>query len=177
MGAYDNDQQPGPVSESRRGFLKIAIAALTFMSGVVLGLPFIRTIYRSAPVMETGWSEVTKLASLPLNRPTNIRFPTQSEDAFIRGTVVRSVWVVKHSGTELSVYSPVCTHLGCYFAWNQAAERFECPCHGSVFSVDGKVLDGPAPRPLDKLPYKVEDGTLSVKWEHFKSGVSEKVQV
>ena len=86
MGAYDNDQQSGPVSESKRGFLKIAIAALTFMSGVVLGLPFIRTIYRSAPVIETGWSEVTKLASLPLNRPTNIKFPTQSEDAFIRGT-------------------------------------------------------------------------------------------
>ena len=85
MGAYDNDQQSGPVSESRRGFLKIAIAALTFMSGVVLGLPFIRTIYRSAPVMEPGWSEVTKLAALPLNKPTSIRFPTQSEDAFIRG--------------------------------------------------------------------------------------------
>jgi len=177
MGAYDNDQQSDPVSESRRGFLKIAIAALTFMSGVVLGLPFIRTIYRSAPVMESGWSEVTKLASLPLNRPTNTKFPTRSEDAFIRGTVVQSVWIIKHSGTELSVYSPVCTHLGCYFTWNQAAERFECPCHASVFSVDGKVLGGPAPRPLDTLPYKVENGKLSVKWEHFKSGVPEKVQV
>jgi menaquinol-cytochrome c reductase iron-sulfur subunit len=177
MGAYDNDQQSGTVSESRRGFLKLAIAALTFMSGVVLGLPFIRTIYRSAPVTETGWSEVTKLAALPLNRPTNIKFPTRSEDAFIRGTVVQSVWVIKHSETELSVYSPVCTHLGCYFSWNQTTQRFECPCHGSVFSIEGKVLGGPAPRPLDTLSYKVENETLSVKWEHFKSGVPEKVQV
>lgn len=177
MGAYDNDQQSDPVSKERRGFLKIAIAALTFMSGVVLGLPFIRTIYRSAPVMENGWSEVTNLASLPLNRPTNIKFDTQSADAYIRGRSVQSVWIIKHSGTELSVYSPVCTHLGCYFAWNQETGRFECPCHASVFSRDGKVLGGPAPRPLDTLPYKVENGTLSVKWEHFKSGVPEKVQV
>jgi len=177
MGAYDNDRQPDPVSKERRGFLKIAVAALTFMSGVVLGLPFIRTIYRSAPAMETGWSEVAKLAALPLNKPANIKFPTQSADAFIRRTVIQSVWIVKYSETELSVYSPVCTHLGCYFAWNQETERFECPCHGSVFSADGKVLGGPAPRPLDTLPYKVEDGTLLVKWEHYKSSVPEKVQV
>ena len=177
MGAYDDDRQTGPASESKRGFLKLAIAALTFMSGVVLGLPFIRTIYRSAPVMEPGWSEVTKLASLPLGIPTNIKFPTQEEDAFIRGTAVQSVWVIKHSETEISVYSPVCTHLGCYFAWDQESGRFECPCHGSVFSLDGKVLGGPAPRPLDTLPNRVENGMLMVKWEHFKSGVPEKVQV
>src|SRR5574340_1614210 len=99
MCAYDNGRQQAPLSESRRSFLKIAVAALTFMSGVVLGLPFIRTIYRSAPVKEPGWSEVTKLESLPLGRPVNIKFPTQSEDAFIRGTVVQSVWVIRHSET------------------------------------------------------------------------------
>jgi menaquinol-cytochrome c reductase iron-sulfur subunit len=177
MAEHEDNQQSDPVSEARRGFLKIAIAAMTFMSGVVLGLPFVRTIIRSAPVKEAGWSEVTKLASLPLNKPTNIKFPIQSEDAFIRGTALQSVWIIRHSDTELSVFSPVCTHLGCYFGWNQNAERFECPCHGSVFSIDGKVLGGPAPRPLDTLAYKVDNGTLSVKWEHFKSGAPEKVQV
>ena len=132
---------------------------------------------RSAPVMEPGWSEVAKLASLPLKQTDKHQISGPGQDAFIRGTVIQSVWVIRHSETELSVYSPVCTHLGCYFAWNQTAERFECPCHASVFSADGKVLGGPAPRPLDTLPYKVENGTVSVKWEHFKSGVPEKVQV
>ena len=177
MSDYENDENSGHVSGSRRGFLKIAIATLTFMSGFVLGLPLIRTIYRSAPVTETGWSEVTEVGSLPLNRPVNIKFPTQSEDAFIRGTVVRSVWVIRHSDMELSVFSPVCTHLGCYFTWDRSAERFGCPCHGSVFSIDGKVLGGPAPRPLDTLPHKMENNTLLVKWENFKSGVTEKIQV
>ena len=177
MNADDNDQQSDPIQEARRKFLKIAIAALTFTSGVVLGLPFIRTIYRSAPVKKANWSEVAKLTALPQDRPVSIKFPTLSEDAFVRGHVVRSVWVIKHSETALSVFSPVCTHLGCYFAWNQAAERFECPCHASVFSIDGKVLGGPAPRPLDLLSHKVENNTLFVRWEEFKSGVTEKLQV
>ena len=177
MNAYEDDQQPDPIQEARRKFLKIAIAALTFTSGVVLGLPFIRTIYRSAPVKNTGWSEVAKLAALPLGTPVSVKFPTLSEDAFVRGTVVQSVWVIKHSETELSVFSPVCTHLGCYFAWNQTTERFECPCHASVFSIDGKVLGGPAPRPLDILPHKVQNNALFVRWEEFKSGVTEKIQV
>ena len=177
MGAYDDNQQSDPISEARRRFLKISIGALTFVSSVLMGLPFIRTIYRSAPVKQADWSEVTKIASLPLGIPTNIKFPTRSEDAFIQGTALQSVWIIRHSDTELSVFSPVCTHLGCYFAWNQSSERFECPCHGSIFSADGKVLGGPAPRPLDTLPYKVDNGTLLVKWGHFKSGVPEKVQV
>jgi len=177
MNAYDNDQQSDPILEARRRFLKITIAALTFTSGVVLGLPFIRTILRSAPVKKENWSEVAKLDALPLSKPVNIKFPALDEDAFIRGDVVRSVWVIKHSGAELSVFSPVCTHLGCYFTWNQTAERFECPCHASVFSMDGKVLGGPAPRPLDLLPHKVQNNALFVRWEEFKSGVTEKIQV
>jgi len=177
MSNYENDEESRCVSGSRRGFMKIAIATLASMSGFVLGLPFIRTIYSSGPVAESRWSEVTRVESLPLNKPVNIKFPTQSEDAFIRGTSVHSVWVIRHSGTALAVFSPVCTHLGCYFKWNRSTERFECPCHASVFSIDGKVLGGPAPRPLDTLPHKVENNTLLVKWENFKSGVTEKIQV
>lgn len=172
-----SDPEPDEFLSSRRRFLKFAIAALTFVSGLVLGLPLIRTIYRSAPLKATAWSEVTKLASLPLNRPSNVKFQTESEDAYIRGSAMRTVWVIRHSEKDLTVFSPVCTHLGCYYAWNRKTERFECPCHASVFSISGKVLGGPAPRPLDSLPYKVENGALYVRWEEFKSGTTEKIEV
>jgi menaquinol-cytochrome c reductase iron-sulfur subunit len=164
-------------SDARRRFLKLAIGALTAVSGFVLGLPLIRTIYRSAPVTAAGWSAAAKLAALPFGRPASINFQTQSEDAYIRGDTVHSVWVIRHAENDLTVFSPVCTHLGCYYAWNQQAGRFECPCHGSVFSMDGKVLGGPAPRPLDTLPHKVENGTLYVRWETFKSGTAKKIVV
>ncbi|HSK39289.1 MAG TPA: FAD-dependent oxidoreductase, partial [Arenibaculum sp.] len=48
----------------------------------------------------------------------------------------------------LHTVSAACTHLGCTVAWNDAARSWECPCHGSVFGPDGRVLKGPAVRDL-----------------------------
>lgn len=90
---------------------------------------------------------------------------------------VHSVWAVKRPDGDIAVFSPVCTHLGCYYTWNSERGRFECPCHASVFSIDGTVISGPAPRPLDVLPHKVENGVLYVQWKEFKSGAAGKVEV
>lgn len=48
----------------------------------------------------------------------------------------------------------VCTHLGCIYAWVPANQRFECPCHGSKYRLDGRRVESPAPRSLDR--FKVE---------------------
>ncbi len=48
----------------------------------------------------------------------------------------------------------VCTHLGCIYSWTPANERFECPCHGSKYRLDGRRIESPAPRSLDR--FKVE---------------------
>lgn len=41
-----------------------------------------------------------------------------------------------------------CTHLGCKLTWNPDEESWDCPCHGSRYREDGKLLDGPAQRDL-----------------------------
>lgn len=54
-------------------------------------------------------------------------------------------------GTVHSV-SPACTHMGCIVSWNNAEESWDCPCHGSRFSAEGKVIHGPALSDLEKKP-------------------------
>ena len=48
----------------------------------------------------------------------------------------------------------VCTHLGCIYSWITVNNRFECPCHGSKYRLDGRRIESPAPRTLDR--FKVE---------------------
>ena len=177
MNNCPNTQNERGPSDSRRDFFKLAIGTLASLSGIVLGIPFLSSLIHSIKPKETGWNKVAEIAALTVNKPRNIKFAMLSQDAYLHSETVRSVWAIKHPGGEVTVFSPVCTHLGCHFSWNEEAGRFECPCHGSVFSITGKVLGGPAPRPLDSLPHKVENGVLSVRWEEFKSGLPEKIRV
>ncbi len=64
-------------------------------------------------------------------------------------------------GGFLAIYQR-CTHLGCNVPWDQAENAFVCPCHNSVFTASGDVLNPPAPRPLDLFPVIIEDGVVRV---------------
>jgi hypothetical protein len=55
-----------------------------------------------------------------------------------------------------------CSHLGCSVRWIPSAERFICPCHGSVFDLEGVRVAGPAPRPLDRFFTRLQDGFVQV---------------
>jgi cytochrome b6-f complex iron-sulfur subunit len=56
----------------------------------------------------------------------------------------------------------VCTHLGCIYDWNAANERFECPCHGSKYRLDGRRIEAPAPRSLDRFLVSALDAQENV---------------
>lgn len=64
-------------------------------------------------------------------------------------------------GGFLAIYQR-CTHLGCNVPWDQAQNAFVCPCHNSQFTVEGEVLNPPAPRPLDLFAVSIQDGQVLV---------------
>ena len=60
--------------------------------------------------------------------------------------------VCRDQNGALHSLSAVCTHLGCDVAWNQGEQTWDCPCHGSRFLPDGKVINGPAVSDLRRVP-------------------------
>lgn len=82
---------------------------------------------------------------------------------------------------EVVVLSGKCPHLGCAFRWRKHrvfGQAFVCPCHLSIFDSTGKVLDGPAPRPLDLLPTQVTaGGEVKIIDMEFKAGKREQIRI
>jgi 3-phenylpropionate/trans-cinnamate dioxygenase ferredoxin reductase subunit len=61
----------------------------------------------------------------------------------------RKMAVFKDDGGGVVALNPRCTHMGCTVDWNDADRTWDCPCHGSRYSFDGRVIRGPATRGLD----------------------------
>jgi Rieske Fe-S protein len=52
-----------------------------------------------------------------------------------------------------------CMHVGCPVRWTPAAQRFICPCHGGVYTIQGMVTGGPPVRPLDRFYTRINSST------------------
>ena len=79
----------------------------------------------------------------------------------------RQIWVVRNE-RGLYVMISICRHLGCTPNWFLDKNAFLCPCHGSIFSIEGNVLGGPSPRLLWRAAVKIDptDGQIVVDFNH-----------
>jgi Rieske Fe-S protein len=68
--------------------------------------------------------------------------------------------ILVNAGGEIRGFHAVCTHEGCPLGWNAQQHLIRCPCHGSAFDTRGRVVEGPAPRPLTALETIVERGQV-----------------
>jgi cytochrome b6-f complex iron-sulfur subunit len=115
--------------------------------------------------------------NLDINSKVNAKAVVKkTSDGF---TVIGSVSELKKSGyiqtkqaavsidpqnpKKLVAVNPKCTHQGCDVKWSTEEKKYECPCHNAKFDADGKVLNGPATKPLTTYPAKIVGTQVLVK--------------
>lgn len=71
-------------------------------------------------------------------------------------------YVVINEGPEIAEYaiSSICTHFGCTVNWDAQSNKFKCPCHGSQYDAQGRVVHGPAKRSLALLTVVVKQNQV-----------------
>jgi menaquinol-cytochrome c reductase iron-sulfur subunit len=152
-----NDQSSNTVPQNdRRGFILAALYSVGALITAGLGIPAFRYLLRPPRgSQKTQWIDAGNLEELQPGTPEKVSFIQRRVDGWEVVSEKTSAWVVKHPEGAITAFSPWCTHLGCAYHWSENKHEFVCPCHGSRFSVDGQVLRGPAPRPLDRYEVRV----------------------
>jgi cytochrome b6-f complex iron-sulfur subunit len=74
----------------------------------------------------------------------------------------KTTYLVITEGPKIADFGlrPVCTHLGCTVDWNQEQKHFVCPCHGSQYDSQGRVVHGPAKRSLPLVTVVVKQNQI-----------------
>ncbi len=151
-------ESSGPTPVSRREFLMYAWgASLTLLAagGGVASYAF------SLPRFKAG--EFGGIFSLgPASVAPQVNAPPVANSA-------GKFWLVRTDAGIKAMYK-VCTHLGCLYEWDSLNYRFQCPCHGSRFWLDGGLMRGPATRGLDQFVVRLVDAAGTVVAQTTQAG-------
>jgi len=161
--SHEAQHQSVEVSPTRRAFYIGFINGATGLIGLALAVP--AAIYLLFPPrLRKGqqWVEAADLSTIPTGTPTEVSFARTRVDGWKVTKEKATAWVVKKPNNEVVAFLPQCTHLGCAYHWDDPSHTFACPCHTSSFSIDGQVLGGPAPRPLDRFMTRIQGGKLDI---------------
>jgi len=158
--------EPDAVPEpSRRRFLKHITYGLGAATAVAVGGVLVSAaIGPSFRKTSAQWVRAGQMDAFAPGQVTtlNVRYPVR--DGFYTSEKTTPLMVSRSTdGSRLEVFNSRCTHLGCTVHWDPGKKLFMCACHGGTYNPDGTVNAGPPPRPLDRVAYKVESGSLFVE--------------
>ncbi|MCJ7702206.1 MAG: Rieske 2Fe-2S domain-containing protein [Anaerolineales bacterium] len=158
---------------NRREFTAVVMTFLGSIMGAVVGFPLIGYIISPAIKAKKvdDWISLGNLEGYPIGEPTLFSFTRTEVNGWEQTTNSYGVFILRESETAVKVYSNVCTHLSCRVSWVAETQSFDCPCHDAKFNLDGEVVYGPPPRPLDQWAGEEtkidEEGNLLI---HFTEG-------
>ncbi len=139
------------MATSRRQFLNRVLTSGVAVIAAYIVYPVLRFFTPPAvPLGEVDKVFVTTLDKMGLNTAKFFKFLDKP-----------AVLVHLPDGKYTSL-SAKCTHMGCTVAFQSKDDNFICECHGSIFNIDGKVLKGPATRPLPVYYVDIEGNKIYV---------------
>ncbi len=138
---------------SRRDFIKVTTGIVGGLIGVAIGLPSIS--YLIDPALQEGgkdvWVAIGKFEDMQKGVPYPFSFTRVQVNGWERTSNSFGGYALRKSDDpkDLLILNSRCTHLSCTVNWSEEAQGYLCPCHDAKFGIEGEVLDGPPPRPLD----------------------------
>jgi menaquinol-cytochrome c reductase iron-sulfur subunit len=152
-----------PAEPTRRQFHLTFIYSLSAAMAAMVSIPAFAYLFLPPRAhREEQWVDAADLTQLPLNNPQEVSYRTTKVDGWKVSSEKATAWVVKTADNQAIAFGPQCTHLGCAYHWDEGKKNFLCPCHTSSFAIDGRVLGGPAPRPLDRYAVKIDGNRLRI---------------
>jgi cytochrome b6-f complex iron-sulfur subunit len=137
-----------PLSEeerSRRAFLGMMTGGALVAAALGTGVTGVKYLWPEVLFEEETRFRIGKAANLAPG--TVLILPEQ------KAFVVRTA-------DGVFALSATCTHLGCLTQFERDQNRIFCPCHGSRYDAEGRVTNGPAPKPLPRLALTIEGDNL-----------------
>ena len=155
-------EKEAPHSINRNGFVKVILTFIGTIMGAVIGLPAVG--YLISPALKTqkteSWISLGALEDYPLGVPVPFSFTRTTVNGWEKTVNSYGVFILRKEDGSVRVLSNRCTHLSCRVTWKEQQHDFLCPCHDGHFDIDGQVVAGPPPAPLQEFETKIEDGSL-----------------
>lgn len=146
------------MEHDRREFLKRSLYGIF----ALLGVGYLAS---SIAVLSPSRREYKGLAFFPLVPEDEVprRGVKKAELSYAVSAKERKMRVfIVSTDRGTTVFSAICSHLGCLVNYNKQKQEFLCPCHGGRYDLAGRNVEGPPPAPLTVLPHRIERGVVMV---------------
>ena len=140
----------------RRRFLSIGVGTVT----AVIGLGYLGVVgdfLNPPPASAQALQRVANTGDFSVGVPKLVTYEGNG--------IQEGVYVTNMGNGNWLALDLHCTHLQCAVNWVDAVKEYTCPCHGSVFDINGNVKSGPAPKPLIRRKIVIQDDSVLVGGE------------
>ena len=140
-----------PESGARRGLIRLLLGSGFSASILSFFYPALKFMMPPA-IAESAVNQVSagKVADLKPNTARVFRFGS------------RPALLVRTPSGEFRAFSAVCTHLNCTVQYSDQSRQIWCACHNGQFDLNGKVVGGPPPKPLEQFTAHVQGDEVIV---------------